>query len=72
MRIDGFCILAWLAITAAVGVPLYLSGVTHSVGAVASNLVAALVMVVPVTVVPTLLESSTREASVGSAPGICA
>jgi len=65
MVVDWFCILAWVAITAAIGVPLYLSGVTHSVGAVASNLVAALVTVVPATVVLSLLESSSREASVG-------
>jgi uncharacterized RDD family membrane protein YckC len=65
MLVDWFCILAWVAITAAVGVPLYLSGVTHSVGAVASNLVAALVTAVPATVVLTLLESSDRGASIG-------
>ena len=65
MLVDWFCILAWVAITAAVGVPLYLSGLTHSVGAVASNLVAALMTVVPATVVLTLLESSPREASIG-------
>ena len=65
MLVDWFCILAWVAIIAAVGVPLYLSGLTHSVGAVASNLVAALMMVLPTTVVLTLLESSPREASIG-------
>ena len=65
MVVDWFCILVWVAITAAVGVPLYLSGVTHSIGAVTSNLMAAFITVVPVTVGLTLLESSTREASVG-------
>jgi uncharacterized RDD family membrane protein YckC len=65
MLIDWFCILAWVAITAAVGVPLYFSGVTHPVGALASNLVAALMTVVPATVVLALLESSAREASIG-------
>jgi hypothetical protein len=65
MLIDWFCILAWLAITAAVGVSLYLSGATRPVGALASNLVAALVTVVPATVVLSLLESSPREASIG-------
>ena len=63
--IDWFCILAWLAITVAVGVSLYLSGVARPVGALASNLVAALVTVVPATVVLSLLESSPREASFG-------
>lgn len=63
--IDWFCILAWLAITAAVGISLYLSGATRPVGELASNLVAALVTVVPATVVLSLLESSPREASIG-------
>jgi len=40
-------------------------GVTHSAGAVALNLVAALLLIVPTTVVLTMLESSPREASVG-------
>jgi uncharacterized RDD family membrane protein YckC len=65
MLVDWFSILVWVAITAAVGVPLYLSGVTHSVGAVSLNLVAALLLIVPTTVVLTVLESSPREASVG-------
>jgi uncharacterized RDD family membrane protein YckC len=65
MLVDWFCILVWVAITAAIGVPLYLSGVTHSMGAVLLNLMAALITVVPVTVGLTLVESSAREASVG-------
>ena len=65
MLVDWFCILVWVAITAAIGVRLYLSGVTHSMGTVPSNLMAALITVVPVTVGLTLLESSAREASVG-------
>ncbi len=65
MLVDWFCILAWLAITAAVGVPLYLSGATHPMSALASNLVAALITVVPATVVLAWLESSPRQASIG-------
>jgi uncharacterized RDD family membrane protein YckC len=65
LLLDWFCILVWVAITAAVGVPLYLSGVTHPAGVVASNVVAALMTVVPATVVLALLESSAREASIG-------
>ena len=65
MLVDWFCILVWVAITAAVGVPLYLRGASHPVGALASNLVAALVTVMPATVVLSLLESSPREASIG-------
>jgi len=65
MLVDWFCILVWVAITAAIGVPLYLSGVTPSMGPATLNLMAALMTVVPVTVGLTLLESSAREASVG-------
>lgn len=65
MLVDWFCILVWVAITAAVGVPLYLRGASHPVGALASNLVAALMAVVPATFVLSLLESSPREASIG-------
>jgi len=65
MLVDWFCILVWVAITAAIGVPLYLSGVTPSMGPATLNLMAALMTVVPVTVGLTLLESSSREASVG-------
>ena len=66
MLVDWFCILAWgVVVAATVGVPLYLSGVTRHMSTLALNLVAALTMVVPVTVVLALLESSLREASVG-------
>jgi hypothetical protein len=63
MLIDWFCILAWLAITAAVGVSLYLSGATRPVGALASNLVAALVWVRRAVRAPT---SVSAPASVGA------
>jgi hypothetical protein len=62
---DWFFILAWLAIAAAVGVSLYFSGAIRPVGPLASNLVAALVTVVPATVLLSFLESSPREASIG-------
>jgi uncharacterized RDD family membrane protein YckC len=65
MLVDWFCILAWVAISAAVGVPLYLNGATHPMGVLASNLVAVLVTVVPATVALSWLESSPREASIG-------
>lgn len=63
--VDWLCILGWVAITVAVGVPLYLSGVTAHLSAIASNLIAALVTVVPVTVVLARLESGPRQASIG-------
>jgi hypothetical protein len=63
--LDWACILGWVAITAAIGIPLFLSGVTVGLSAGILNLVAALVIVVPVTCGQALLESSSREASVG-------
>lgn len=63
--IDWLCILGWVAVTAAVGVPLYLTGVIHIANQVVLNVVAALVMIVPVTVGTALLESGPNAASVG-------
>lgn len=63
--IDWLCILVWVAVTAAVAVPLYLAGALHLDNPVAQNVVASLVIVVPVTVTVAVLESGTAAASVG-------
>lgn len=63
--IDWLCILVWVAVVAAVGVPLYLSGLTDDLSTAAANLIAAVVLVVPVTIVLALLESGARQATVG-------
>jgi hypothetical protein len=63
--VDWGCSLTWVAAAAAVGVPLYLTGVTHVVGPVALNVVGAVVVVVPVTLGLAWLESRRREATVG-------
>ena len=63
--IDWLCIVVWVAITAAVGVPLYLSGVTTGLSLVALNVIASLILVVPVTLGLAGLESSAREGSPG-------
>jgi hypothetical protein len=63
--VDWLCILVWVAITAAVGIPLYLSGVTTGLSLAVVNVVAAFVLVVPVTLGLAWLESGTREASPG-------
>lgn len=63
--VDWLCILVWVAITAAVGVPLYLAGVTTGLPLVALNVIASLILVVPVTLGLAGLESSRREASPG-------
>ncbi len=63
--IDWGCILVWVAVTAAVGVPLYLGGLITAVNIVALNLVGALVIVVPVVVAAAWCESRSFEATPG-------
>ncbi|HEX5205008.1 RDD family protein [Paractinoplanes rhizophilus] len=63
--VDWGCILVWVAITAAVGVPLFLAGVTDALGTVTLNLVAAAVVILPVTFWLARLESGARQATPG-------
>jgi uncharacterized RDD family membrane protein YckC len=63
--VDWACILVWVAITAAVGVPLFLAGVTRGLSIPALNVVATIILVLPVTVGLALLEASTRESTFG-------
>ena len=63
--VDWLCFLVWLALVAAVGIPLYLSGATGQWTAVTTNVVSALVTAVPLTVFLAVLESGARQATVG-------
>ncbi|MFE7508952.1 RDD family protein [Promicromonospora sp. NPDC057488] len=63
--VDWLCFLVWLALLAAVGVPLYLSGVTAHWSAATTNVVSALVTAVPLTIFLAVLESGARQATVG-------
>ncbi|HEX6955345.1 MAG TPA: RDD family protein [Agromyces sp.] len=63
--IDWACILVWVAITAAIGLPLYLAGIIAPTGYGGLNLIAALVVVVPVVVGAAWFESR----SVAATPG---
>jgi uncharacterized RDD family membrane protein YckC len=63
--VDWLCFLVWLALVAAVGVPLYLAGVTGQWSALTANVVSALVTAVPLTIFLAVLESGARQASVG-------
>ncbi|MGN6127372.1 MAG: RDD family protein, partial [Humibacter sp.] len=63
--IDWACILVWAGIVAAVGVPLYLAGVTRDVDDVTLNVIAAATIVVPVTLGLAALESSGWQATLG-------
>jgi uncharacterized RDD family membrane protein YckC len=63
--IDWACIMGWVAVTAAVGVPLYLAGRIPPLSPLALNLIGAVIVVVPVVVAATLFESSRRGATPG-------
>jgi hypothetical protein len=63
--VDWGCIVVWVAITAVVGVPLFLAGVTGALDTVTLNLVAAAVVVFPVTFWLARLESGARQATPG-------
>jgi uncharacterized RDD family membrane protein YckC len=58
-------VLVWAAIVAAVGIPLYLTGVTGSVDPITLNVIASLIMVAPVTFALAWLESSRWHATLG-------
>jgi uncharacterized RDD family membrane protein YckC len=63
--IDWLCILGWVAATAAVGVPLYLTGVIAPSGLLLLNVIGAVVIVVPVVIGASLFESAGRAATPG-------
>ncbi len=63
--VDLGLMLLWVAVVAAVGVPLYLTGVTATVGPLAQNLIGLLCVVVPVTLGLTLAECGRYEATPG-------
>jgi hypothetical protein len=63
--IDWACVLVWVGVTAAIGVPLYLAGITTQLSVGALNVVAAVVLIVPVTFVLAASESSSHQATVG-------
>ena len=63
--IDWLCVLAWVAVTAAVGTAFYLTGATVGLSPGALNIIATATVVVPVTIALAWLESSSREATIG-------
>ena len=54
-----------MALTAAIGIPLYFAGATHAMGALGANIIGAVVIVFPVTIGMAVFESSRREATLG-------
>lgn len=63
--IDWVCILGWVGLTAAVGVPLHLAGLTGGLSYFQLNLIGALVVVVPVVLAAAVTESRPRAATPG-------
>ena len=63
--IDWLVSLAWVAIVAAIGVPLFLSGMASRLDVIAVNVIAAATLVVPVTGVLAAMESRSRPATIG-------
>lgn len=63
--IDWSCILVWVAVTAAVGVPLYRAGVIARTGVVTSNVVGAALIVGPVVFWAAWFESRPNPATPG-------
>lgn len=63
--VDWACILVWVAVTAAVGVPLYLAGVIAPLGLVTLNVIGGVVIVVPVVTAAAWAESRFNPATPG-------
>jgi uncharacterized RDD family membrane protein YckC len=63
--IDWACIVGWVAVTALIGVPLYIKGVIVPGGLIVLNVIAGLVVVVPVVLAAAVCESSARGATPG-------
>jgi uncharacterized RDD family membrane protein YckC len=62
--IDWCCMLGWVAVVAAVGIPLYLAGAIQLTGALAQNLIG-LTVVVPIVLAAAWCESHARGATPG-------
>ena len=63
--VDWLAILVWVAVVAAVGIPLYLMGIIGTMPLLWLNLVAAVLLFLPVTIVLARLESGAKEGSFG-------
>jgi hypothetical protein len=63
--IDWLLILAWVGVTAAIGVPLYVAGITEAMSPLVLNVVSAHVVVVPTVIGLAWAEASDRQATPG-------
>lgn len=63
--IDWVCILGWVAVTAAAGIPLYANGLIHLNDTAQENIVGAAVIVVPIVVAAAVCESRSKPSTPG-------
>lgn len=63
--IDWVCILGWVAVTAAVGIPLYANGLIHLNDTAQENIVGAAVIVVLIVVAAAVCESRSKPSTPG-------
>jgi hypothetical protein len=63
--IDVLCISGWVTVLAVVGVTLYFTEVLRGLGPNVGNAASFVVLILPVTVVLSWLESGSREATIG-------
>ena len=63
--IDIACMLPWIVVVAAAGAVLWVSGITHSIGPVAGNVVGFVTLIAPITIVAAGFEGATRHATPG-------
>jgi hypothetical protein len=63
--IDWLCALIWVAVVAAIGVPLYLARVLPTLNNGGENLLAFVLLIAPVTLALSWRESSARQATPG-------
>jgi hypothetical protein len=63
--IDVATVIGWVALTAAIGVPIFLATGRQTPDPIATNLIGAAVMIIPVTLALSWLDSGTRGGSMG-------
>src|SRR3954470_9422909 len=63
--IDVVCMLPWIAVVAAAGAVLYVSGVTHEVDDVLSNAIGFVTLIVPITLAAAGFDGTARHATPG-------
>jgi len=63
--IDVACMLPWIAVVAAAGAVLYVSGVTHEVDDVLGNAIGFITLIVPITLAAAGFDGTARHATPG-------